>query len=220
MFKIHGNSLSIPCNKVLYTCNFLGIDYEWIEKEFRNGEMKTPEYLALHPAGKVPVMEDDGFILFESEAICRYLCAKSGSALYPEEIQARALMDQWNAFSVNHVGLAMVKVVFNRLIAPMFDLPVDENSLKEGEEWLERYLPIVDQRLSESDYLAGDAITLADITLLSFVETADQAKVSLAPYPQLSKWLSGLQAQEFWKKAHLQTAASSLASIGDGTGAD
>jgi len=208
MIKVHGNSVSIPCNKVLYTCNFLCIDYEWIEKEYRTGEMKTPEFLALHPAGKVPVMEDDGFILFESEAICRYLCAKSGSTLYPEEIQARALMDQWTAFSVNHVGLAMLKVLYNRLIAPMFDIPVDENSLKEGEEWLGRYLPIVDQRLSESDYLAGNAITLADMTLLSFVETADQAKVSLAPYPQLSKWLSDLQAQEFWKKAHLQTAAT------------
>ena len=208
MIKIHGNSVSIPCNKVLYTCNLLSIDYEWIEKDFRSGEMKTPEFLALHPAGKVPVMEDDGFTLFESEAICRYLCAKSGSTLCPEDIQARALMDQWTAFSVNHIGLATLKVVYNRLIAPLFDLPADKNSLKEGLEWLERYLPIVDQRLSESDYLAGDAITLADITLLSFVETADQTKVSLDPYPQLSKWLSDLQAQEFWQKAHLQSAAT------------
>jgi len=208
MIKIHGNSVSIPCNKVLYTCNLLGIDYEWIEKDFRSGEMKAPEFLALHPAGKVPVMEDDGFVLFESEAICRYLCEKKGSALCPKDIKARALMDQWTAFSVNHVGLATVKVVFNRLIAPMFDLPVDENSLKEGEEWLGRYLPIVDQRLSESNCLAGEAITLADITLLSFVETFDQAKVSLAPYPRLSTWLSSLQAQEFWQKAHLQSVAT------------
>ena len=73
MLRIHGNTLSAPCNKVRYTCNLLEVAYEWIERDFRTGELRSPAYLALHPAGKVPVIEDDGFILFESEAICRYL---------------------------------------------------------------------------------------------------------------------------------------------------
>lgn len=201
MLKIHANSLSQPCNKVRYACELLGLEYEWIAKDFQSGELKSPEYLALHPAGKVPVIEDDGMVLFESEAIVRYLCDKHGSALYPRDLVARAIVDQWSAFSVQHVGLAMGKVVFNRLIAPMFELEVDERSLAEGIEWLKRYLPIVDSRLSASPYLGGDNLTIADLSLLSVLDAAERADVALADYAALSKWRAGLQSQDFWKKA-------------------
>jgi glutathione S-transferase len=200
MLQIYANRLSAPCNKVRYTCNALAIPYEWIEMPFEPGALKTPEYLAIHPAGKVPAMDDDGFRLFESDAICRYLCAKHPGDLMPADVQDRAIMDQWLNFSANHVGLAMSKVLFNRVAAPKYGLPIDETSLREGLQWLDRYLPIVDHRLQQSAYLAGPWITLADLTLLSIVERAHLCDISLTPYPRLQAWLEEMQAQDFWRE--------------------
>lgn len=201
MLTIYANSLSAPCNKVRYTCNLLRIAYAWIEKPFARDELKNPHYLSLHPAGKVPAIDDDGFALFESDAICRYLCAKHGSALVPADLRERAIMDQWLSFSDHHVGLAMNKVLFNRVVAPKRGWPIDETALREGRQWLARYLPIVDHRLAAATYLAGDVLTLADVTLLSIVERAPLGQIRLAPYAALSAWLEGLQAQSFWREA-------------------
>ena len=202
MLTIYGNPLSSPCNKVRYACDVLGADYAWVSLDFAAGDLKTPEHLARHPAGKIPVIDDNGFVLFESDAICRYLSAKHGGRLVPEDLQTRAVMDQWNAFCIQHVGLAASKVLYNRVLVPMFNLDLDETSLREGGEWLDRYLPIVDRRLGEAPFLAGDALTLADLSLLSILDPAEQADIAIAPYPLLDRWRSGLQAQDFWKKAH------------------
>ena len=203
MLKIYGNTISPPCVKVRFACELLGLDYKWQEMDFRSGELKKPEFLAIHPAGKVPAMDDNGFKLFESEAIIRYLCEKEGNkSLYPQELEARAITEQWSHFNMNHVGLSIAKVVFNRVIAPMFNIEIDENSLKEGLEWTKRYLPIVDQRLSESTYIAGDELTIADLSLLSVLDRAEQADYSLVDHKHLSSWRSKLQAMDFWKVSH------------------
>ena len=200
MLTIHGNPFSIPSNKVTYFCHLLDLDFEFAVKDFASGEMKSTEYLALHPAGKVPAMDDDGFVLFESEAICRYLGAKHNSPALPTDLKARAIVDQWNAFAMQHIGLAMGKVLFNRIVAPKFGLEVDERSMREGGEWLSRYLPIIDQRLGESPYLGGDQITLADISLLVNAERGAEMDLSLDPYPNLARWLQDVQSQAFYAR--------------------
>lgn len=177
----------------------MGTPYEWKELNFAEGDHKTPEHTALHPAGKVPVIDDDSFILFESGAICKYLCDKEQSELYPRDVQQRAVVDQWIDFSANHLGLAMSKVYFNRIIAPRFDIEVDTRSISEGVEWLSRYLPIVNEALTQHPYLTGDHLTLADITLLSITDLAGGAEVDLTPYAKLGQWRTTLCEEAFWK---------------------
>ena len=207
MVKIYANSFSSPCNKVRYACQVIGVDYEWIHIDFARGEHKSPEHIARHPAGKVPVIDDDGFVLFESDAICRYLSTKYGGNLVPEDLEQQAIVNQWNAFSTQHIGLAMGKVLFNRVIAQMFDIPVDENSLREGLEWLnDRYLPLVDQRLGQSRHLGGEELSLADLTLLSILDPAEKGDVQLNSFGSLNDWRSNLQAQEFWTRAWAEPA--------------
>jgi glutathione S-transferase len=195
--KIYGNSQSGPCLKIKYVLELLGCEYEWVETEF--DKLKTPEHLKLHPAGKVPAMDDDGFVLFESNAICKYLCRKLDHGLYPKELKKLALVDQWIDFSMLHVGNAMSKVAFNRVFAPKMDVPVDEQSLKDGLAWLDRYLPIVNNQLSKTQYLAND-FSLADITLLATLSYAEVAQIDLTKYEHLSKWLGNVKGMEFYKK--------------------
>lgn len=202
MLILYGNRMSAPCNKVRYVCELLELPYEWHEMGFESGGLQTAEYLELHPAGKVPAMQDEDFCLFESEAICKYLCEKEESPLFPRELHSRAKIEQWINFANLHVGYAMNKVAFNRVIAPKLGMKVDESSLKQGLQWLNRYLPIVDAQISTYGYLGGPSLSLADITLLSIVGLAAPAKVSLSSYVGLEPWLKKLQDQPFYLQSH------------------
>ena len=81
MLKIYGADLSSPANKVRFAANALGLEYEYIQVKLRDGEHKKSEFLKINPVGKIPVIDDDGFVLFESGAIAKYLCVKHNSAL-------------------------------------------------------------------------------------------------------------------------------------------
>ena len=201
MLKIYGNRNSGSANKVEYTALILGLEYEYKEMDFQK-DLKTPEYLKIHPAGKVPSIDDNGFVLFESGAICKYLCEKNGSDLYPKDLKQRALVEQWTDFSVQHVGTAMGRVAFNKLFGPMMGIPVDENSLKEGYQFLEKFLPIVDNQLGKNKFLASGKMTLADLTLFAVLEYADKVQYDLSMYKHLNIWRNKLMNMDFYKKVH------------------
>jgi glutathione S-transferase len=202
MLKIYGADLSAPANKVRMAANALGLEYEYIRVSIRGGENRTEEYLKRHPAGKVPVIDDEGFVLFESDAIIKYLAVKQESPLYPEDLKQRALIDQWMDFAAIHVGGAMGKVVFNRVFASFAHVPVDERSLSDGLKFLDRFLPVIDGQLAHAPYLAGEQFSLADIALLATLDPAEVAEVALSPYPHIHEWRAKLMRQDFYTKCH------------------
>ena len=199
MLKIYGNRLSGNCNKVEYVAKLTKTPYEYVVMDFQK-DLKTPWFLKIHPAGKVPAIDDDGFVLFESGAICTYLCEKTKSSLLPVDLKMRALVEQWMDFSVQHVGNAIGKVAFNRVFAPMMNLPADENSIKEGLSHLERFLPIVEAQLSKSSYFVGTELSLADITLVATLEYAEMAKIDLSGYHNLVNWRKRIMEMPFYTK--------------------
>ena len=202
MLKIYGADLSTPANKVRFTANLLGMKYDYIRVDLRGGEHQKPEFLKLHPAGKVPVIDDDGFVLFESNAIIRYLAEKNKSALYPKDLKEKAVVDQWIEFGSHHVGLAMSKVVYNRLFAPMRKIPVDEQSLKDGLNFLDRFLPVIDHQLGKNKFLAGNQPSLADINLLTILDPVEVANIDLGKYKNIVNWRNALKKEEFYTKCH------------------
>lgn len=202
MLKIYALDLSAPALKVLYVANYLGLDYERFSPSIQAGETQTPEYLKKHPAGKVPVIDDDGFILFESDAIVKYLIRKAQSNLYPTDLQQQAIVDQWTYFTILHIQNGVSRVLWNKVFAPKFGREVDENSLKCGYEFINRFFPIVEKQLSEHQYLAGNQLSLADFTLLANVDPVDLIGLDMTPYPSLSKWRDGLRTKDFYQKVH------------------
>jgi glutathione S-transferase len=202
MLKIYGADLSAPANKVRMTANALGLKYEYIQMNIRAGGTRTEQYLKIHPAGKVPAIDDNGFILFESDAIVKYLAASKKSSLYPEGLKQRAYVDQWMDFVAIHVGGAMSKVLFNRVFASFAKVPVDERSLSDGIKFLERFLPVVDQQLAKDRYIAGENFSLADIALLATIDPAGVAGIDLAPYKHISAWYNMLRQKDFYTQCH------------------
>ncbi len=208
MLTIYGSDLSSPANKVRFVANYLGLKYEYKKIDLGAGEQRKPEILKLNPVGKVPFIDDDGFVLAESGAIIKYLADKVGSSLYPKGLKERALVDQEIDFVTLHVNAALQKIVYNRVFAPRRKIAVDERSVEEGLGFLNRFLPIVEAQLAKSAYLAGNTLTLADMTLLSGLDPAEVAGIDLSPYPAIRTWRENLRKQEFYTKCYKQYGES------------
>ena len=215
MLKIYGAELSPPSNKVRFVANELGLEYEFNSVNLASGENQSEAHLKLHPGGKVPVIDDDGFVLFESNAIVRYLATKSESPLCPAGAKQRALVDQWSDFVAHHIGTALGRVLFNRVFAPFLGQETDERSITEGLGFLERFLPVVDAPLKEQRYLAGGELTLADFGLLSALDPAEVAQVDLSGYLNITRWRQDLMGRAFYTKTH-KSYADVLAAVAGG----
>ena len=163
MLKILGRKNSGNTQKVLWCCDELGLPYEREDVGREFGRNHEPEYLALNPNGRIPTLIDDGFVLWESNAIVRYLCAKhSMGALYPVEINRRADMERWMDWQQTtlrpkfHALFDALKTTApaspdNALIERLRKVLIDE-------AW-----KILDAQLAKHAFIAGDNLTMADI---------------------------------------------------------
>lgn len=200
MLKIYGGDLSSPANKVRFVANYLNIAYEYVPVSIRDGENKKESYLKIHPAGKIPAMDDNGFFLFESNAIIKYLARKENSDIYPTDITEMARVDQWMDFISLHVSTAMSRVLFNRIFAPITGTPVDERSLEDGIKFLGRFLPVIEGQLSKNTFVSGNQITLADFNLVAALDPAKVAGVDLNEYPRIMSFLKEQHTRDYYIK--------------------
>ncbi len=202
MLKIYGGDLSSFCNKVRFVANALGIEYEYVRINFKEKEHKTPEFLKMHPAGKIPLIDDDGFFVFESNAIIKYLAEKNKSSLYSENLKQKTIINQWIDFCSFHIGSAMDKILFNKIFAPRIKVPVDHRAIQDGYMFLNRYLPIIDSQLLKHNFLAGNEMTLADINLLAILDSCEVAEIELSVYENIMRWREDLKIQDFYTQCH------------------
>lgn len=202
MLKIYYAPLSTAASRVRMCAEAIGLDYEPIAVDLRRGEQRSDDYLEINPFGKVPAIDDDGFYLFESNAIMKYLCCKSGSDLYPDSCEGQAIVDQWCDFAASLLGPAYGRVMFNRIFAPAMGAPIDEASLADGLRFVERYLPVVDARLDTSDYIAGSSLTIADLAVLATIDPSEAVDIELSTYSALFTWCEKLRAKPFYRAVH------------------
>lgn len=202
MIKLYGNKFSPPSNKVEMCLNQLGLDYEFVFVDLLNGEQKKPEFISLTHFGKVPFLVDGNFKLSESNAIVKYLCRKAKSDLYPSGLEEQAEVDMWCDFITQHVALGYGKVVFNKMVAPRIGVEPDQRSMKEGYEFISRYLTSIEEKLNKTKFVAGDKMTIADILLLASIDPSEMIEVDLKVYPKLNALRDSLKSQSFYQKVH------------------
>ena len=132
------------------------------------GETKTESFLAINPNGKVPVLVDGDFALWESRAINGYLASlKPERELYPDDPKKRAIIDQWSYWQSIHLGPAMQSVAFERLIKSKFGMgEPDENAIAAKLKDIDQFLPVLDANLVGKDWVAGE-LSLADFAIAS-----------------------------------------------------
>ncbi|HEX7665424.1 MAG TPA: glutathione binding-like protein [Polyangiaceae bacterium] len=199
MLKIYGNPMSTCTRKVLMTLNENGTPFEFSLVDLGKGEQKQEPNLARQPFGHVPALDDDGFEMFESRAMCRYLNEKANGHLVPKDLKARAKMEQWissetSEFSSNVMKL-IYEYVFKRTQAP--------EVLEAAKKGVAKACEVMDKQLAKTPYLVGDEFTLADICFMPYIEytMGTQAKDEIfAKYPHFMAWWEKVSARPTWQK--------------------
>src|SRR5262245_25798185 len=151
--KLYGNPMSTCTRKVLTVLAEKGHKAEFVLVDFAKGEQKQPAHLARQPFGVVPAIDDNGFQLFESRAICRYLDETlPGTKLTPADAKGRAIMEQWISIEQSYFTSAAMKVVRQGFFHPLFGQPVDQAVLEEGRAATAKQAAIIDKLLGGNDY--------------------------------------------------------------------
>ena len=186
--RIFGDSISGNCLKVKWTADHLGLTYEWIETDVMKAATRTPEFLALNPAGQVPaVILDDGRPLAQSNAIILHLA--DGSDLIPVDAYDRARMLEWMFWEQYshepYVAVARFQVRFQG--KPVADL--EPRIVERGKAALQR----LEDGLATSAFLVGDRVSLADVALVAYTRVCHEGGFSLEGYPKVGAWVARVE---------------------------
>jgi glutathione S-transferase len=185
---VYGDSISGNCLKVKFVADRLGIPYDWVEVSVLNGETRTPEFLALNPAGQVPVVRfADNGTLSQSNAIMLHLAW--GSNLIPSDPFERAQMFQWLFWEQYSHETAIAVLRFQKFYLKKSDSEIDP--ALPGK--CARVLKLMNDHLSGSAYFVGGKLSLADIALVAYTRFAHQAGIDLAAWPHVRRWVDRVE---------------------------
>jgi len=199
VLKILGRKTSSNVQKVLWCCGELGLAFEREDVGGTFGRNNESEYLALNPNGLVPTIIDDGFVLWESNAIVRYLCAKHGKGtLYPIDAKANADADRWMDWQQTTLAPPM-GILFRGLLKS----PPDEIPMGDLDGAMQKVIPtwrILDKQLSTHAFVAGDALTMADIALGNAAHRWFSLPRQRPELPQLARWYARLRERPAYRQ--------------------
>jgi glutathione S-transferase len=199
MLKIWGRKNSSNVRKPLWVAEELGLAYEAIDAGGAFGVVDTPQYRAMNPNGRVPVIEDDGFVLWESNAIVRYLLGKHApnSTWYSADPQARAIADKWMDWTTSSFAGPFRTVFWGVLRTPADkqDWPAINAAIKECSE----LLSMADEALASQPYLSGQDIGMGDIPLGSFIYAWFEMPIERAPQAHLQAWYERLKQRPAYR---------------------
>ncbi len=189
MLKIYGQPRS-RAFRVLWLAKESGIPYEHIPVSITadKPECKEPWYLELNPNARVPTIDDDGFVMWESAAINLYLAEKYKSSLFPATAQTRGRMLQWAFYVANDVEPPMIAMFQNRVLFPPEKR--DAALADASESQMVVRLKLLEDHLAKHRYFGGERWDMADFMVASVVYTLAAIKYDLSKFPKFSAWLT------------------------------
>ena len=185
MLRIYGSAKSRGV-RVLWMAGELGLAYDHKDYLPRAPETRTPEFLALNPNARVPVIDDDGFVLSESMAINLYLAKKHRSPLYPSDPKHEALALQWSLWETDRLDRQIVNYVRHTK-----DLPEAERKPEVADATWKEVVPafdVLETGLAKSEWLAGPAFSVGDLNVAGALYRA--LFVDIKKWPRMQAWLN------------------------------
>ena len=187
--RIYGDSISGNCLKVRWVAEYLGLGFDWIETDILKGESRTQEFLALNPAGQVPlVVLDDGRPLAQSNAIILHLAERSN--LVPTDSYDRARMLEWMFWEQYSHEPYVAVARFHVRYAGKAVADLEPRLVERGNAALQR----LEDGLAASPFLVGEAVTLADVALVAYTRLAPEGGFDLGRYPKVATWVKRVEA--------------------------
>ncbi len=199
MIKVWGRNTSSNVQKVMWTIGEIGLPHERIDIGGAFGKNREAEYLAKNPNGLVPTLEEeDGFLLWESNSIVRYLAAKHKSTmLEPADLRARALASKWMDWQLSVAGPAITPVFWGLIRTPAEQR--NHAEIEEGKKKTTVAMSMMDEQLGKTAYLAGDAFSYGDIPTGIMAYRYRQLVPDRPPLRNFERWYAAISSRQAFK---------------------
>ncbi|GGP21385.1 glutathione S-transferase family protein [Silvimonas iriomotensis] len=197
--KVWGRRNSLNVQKVMWIIGELELEHEHINVGGAFGGLDTPEFLARNPHGKIPVIEHDGVVVWESQAILRYLGATFGEgSLWSADPAQRAVADSWLDWSQTTLQPAFIDLFFGFYRTP--EAQRDAGRIERATQQCARLYGLLDQQLAQRPYLGGDTLTLADFGAGTTVFRYLTMGAERPPLPNVEHWLERLSQSPAYRE--------------------
>ena len=208
--KVYGLAMSTCTKRVLTTLKEKQVEYELVEIDFMNQEHKSEKYLEKQPFGMIPYLDDDGFIVYESRAICRYLEAKfkdQGTQLVPKDAKELALFEQGASIETSYFDTFASPIAFEKVFKAWKGLgEADEVTVKALVDKANQYLDVYEKILSKQEYIGGNTFTLADIYHLPYGSMLFLPNVGygslIEDRPHVKAWWDKITSRSSWQQVN------------------
>ena len=199
--KLHVFPPSPNARKVQFVAQHLQVPHEVEIVDLSKGQQRSPDYLKLNPNGVMPTLTDGDFVLWESEAIMRYLCSKKpGQTLLPDDPKKNADVMRWQAWALANWAPACGTCIFENLVKVLLQGgKPDAARVADGEARVQKYGQILDDYLKGRKFLVGDALTLADVSNGVFLGLAGPGRVPIQNFKEIQRWSASLDQFPAWK---------------------
>ena len=198
MLKIWGRPNSINVQKVMWTVAELGLEHERVDVGGAFGGLDTQAYGEMNPNRRIPVLEDGDTVLWESNAIVRYLAGRYGAgSLCPEDPGARALADQWMEWKTTTIIPDMTPVFLGLIRTPPEER--DTAAIDAGAARLGETFKILDDRLAGRGYVTGDSLTMGDIPVGAACYRYHELPIARPELPNVAGWYARLKDREAFR---------------------
>ncbi|WP_426165944.1 glutathione S-transferase family protein [Pseudoduganella sp. R-34] len=199
--RLYHNPLSSNARRVLLAASQLGIKLEEVFIDLAS-EADRKRLSEVNICGKVPVLEDDGFLLWESCAIMQYLADKAGANdVYPRDLKERADVNRWMFFAAQHfapaIGILTWEYLWKKFVTGQDPDPVE---IKKGETFVHQHAAVLDKHLATRQWLSGGKLTLADFAVAAPMMYVSRAKIPVEQYQHLLAWFERVQQLPAWQQ--------------------
>jgi len=186
--------------KVCALARYLNSPVEFVHVDLRSGAHRKPDFLAINPNGKVPVLQDGDLMLWESNAIMCHLAKQAKSDLWPEDERQIEVM-RWLYWDANHFSRHGGALYFENLVKPALGMGApDETAVQRATDFFHTFAGILDAHLKDRDFLIGGRLSIADFATAVCLPYAEGAKLPLEPYAEIRRWHAGLETLPAWQK--------------------
>ncbi|WP_445366667.1 glutathione S-transferase family protein [Methylomonas sp. BW4-1] len=188
MITLYDMPLSGNCHKVRLLLSLLELPYQIQAVDLRGGEQRSPDYLQRNPFGQVPVLDDDGLIIRDSQAILVYLAKRyGGETWWPDDAYPLAQIASWLSTAANEVANGPAKL----RVHLKFGSPIDTAV---AGQTADKVLGIIDRHLQSRDWLVGDSISIADIAVYPYLALAPEGGIVIGAYANIVAWFQRIRA--------------------------
>ncbi len=201
--KLYGHPMSTCTRKVLTTLAEKGHEAEFVMVDIMKGVHKHADHMAHQPFGKVPVLEDHNFWLYESRAMMRYLDEKlDGHKLTPHDIHEKAHMEQWLSVEQSYFSGPAMTIVMQLMFGKMQGHAPNMETVKTAREAVSSVLDVSEKHLAHHHYFGGKTFSIADISWMPYVQYLFQAEQGdlFTSRPAMNAWWQRVSTRPSWKK--------------------